>query len=142
MTRNTGQIRKTVRILMRIARVCIDMQAQFSKGKGPNPAETSLPVDFVRAWLYLLICQLNLTQDTSSTARSKALRCEIHLGTAIRAVMTKFEGKPLPEMRAPVPSELSVFFVYQVLQDMTGDLPGVSSSYWEYFTQLVCCNPL
>jgi hypothetical protein len=141
MTRNTGQIRQTVQTLMGIARFCIDMQAQLSKSKGPNPAETNLPVEFVRAWFHLLICQLNLTQETISTARRKASRCENHLHTAIEAVMTKFEGKPLPELRAPVPSELSVFFVHQVLQDMTGDLPGVSNSYWEYFTQLVCYIP-
>jgi hypothetical protein len=141
MTRNIRQIKKTVQVLMRIARFCIDRQAQLSRGKGPNPAETNLPIEFVRAWFHLLLCQLNLTQETISTARKKASRCEDDLVKAMEAVMTKFEGKPLPELRAPVPSELSVFFVHRVLQDMTADLPGVSNSYWEYFTQLVCYIP-
>ena len=137
MKRNTGQIRKVVRILMRVARICIDMQAQLSEGKGPNPAQTNLPVEFVRAWFHLLICQLNLTRETISTARRQASRCENHLRAAIDAVMTKFEGKPLRKLRAPVPSELSVFFVHQVLQNMTGDLPDVLKVYSEYFPKLV-----
>ena len=141
MKRITERTRGTVEVLMRIARVSIDMQAQLSKGKGPNPAETNLPVEFVKAWFHLLICQLNMTGETISAARGKAYKCEKNLDTAIETVMTKYDGKPLSELRAPIPSELSVFFIYQILQDMTGDLPGVSSSYWEYFTQLVCKMP-
>jgi len=141
MKRNTRQIQLTLETLMRIARVSIDMQAQLSKGKGPNPTETNLPVEFIKSWFHLLICQLNLTQETISTARRKALKCESDLDAAMESVMTKFEGKPLPELRAPIPSELSAFFIHQVIQDMTGDLPSISDSYWEYFSQLVCPTP-
>jgi len=141
MKRNTRHIQVTLETLMRIARVSIDMQAQLSNGKGPNPIETNLPVEFIKSWFHLLICHLNLTQEAISIARRKALKCESDLDAAIEAVMTKFEGKPLPELQAPIPSELSVFFIHQVIQDMTGDSPSISNTYWEYFSQLVRRTP-
>ncbi|USP74004.1 hypothetical protein yc1106_01278 [Curvularia clavata] len=135
-TRNTAEMRETVHTLMRAARLCIDMQAQLSKGKGPNPTETNLPVYFVRAWFDLLICQLNLTQGNISIARKRALSFEQNIDAGIEVVMMHYEGKTLPELRALVPSELSVFFAHRVLQDMTGDFPNVLDTYRKYSIRL------
>lgn len=124
-------------MLMRIARVCTDMQAQLSGGKGPNPAEKVLPVSFVKAWLDLLVCQLNLAPETISIARKKVASCKQNVERAIENVMNDYEGKSLPALRALVPAELSVFLAYRVLQDMTGDFPGVLDTYWKYSMHLV-----
>lgn len=140
MTHNISKMKETIRLLLKIARFCINMQAQLSKGKGPDPAETKLPAtEFVNAWFVLFICLLHLTDEMVGIARKKATKCERCLRRAMEITTTKFQGKPLPQLRAPVPSELSVLFAYRVLQDMTGDMPAVSNTYWNYFTQLVGC---
>ena len=95
----------------------------------------------MRAWFDLLVCQFNLNQRTISAARKKALSCEQNIEAAIEDLMLDYEGKALPNLRALVPSDLSVFLSYRVLQDMTGDFSDISDTYWKYYMHLVGYMP-
>lgn len=130
--------RRTIEVLTETATRAIQIQAQLSKGRGPNPIETNLPSEFSNAWYYLLACQLHWHHDTMDVARKQARRRQQQLDRAYYLLVSKFEGKKLAELRGVLPHEFMIFLLKRALKDFTVEQPNLSESYWEYYTELVC----
>ena len=138
MDNKVKELRRAVDVLTSTATRAIEIQAQLSKDKGPNPMETNLPPEIVKAWYYLLICQLQWHPRTMDKSLKQAQKCQQQLGKAYKSILTTFQGKKLIEMRAVLPSEFMTFLVRRAMEGFTNGKPVLLESYWDYYAELVC----
>jgi hypothetical protein len=138
MDGNGKELKRAIEILTSTATRAIKIQAQLSKGKGPDPMEIRLPSAIVKAWYHFLICQLQWHPYTMETAHKQALKCQRQLNQAYHLIVQTFEGKKLNELRAVLPAEFIIFLLKRALQDFTKQQPNILESYWDYYTEMVC----
>lgn len=140
MKANKTQAQRSVDLLGRVAKKAMQTQHQLSYGKGPNPHEVKLPVNFVRAWYYLLSSMLNMTwtPDANQRALKYARRFERELDAGYDIVFGgQDEGRRLLEVRAVLPAELPVLLIRRVIEGVDGNNPSTEKACWDYFGKLV-----
>lgn len=118
------------------------MQAQLSRGKGPDPFDVTLPSEFVQAWYHLVACILLWKWNALDSSRKHARKCRHELSKAYDALMSKPKGKKLLETKSLLPPDLAVFCVKMVLDGIPSEQPDICKAYWEYHTELVRCTIL
>lgn len=101
-----------------------------------------LPSEFVEAWLHLFMSILTCRDSLLETSRKEARKCQQKLEQAWKILFQNYEGKKLEELKAPLPSELVVFFAKTSLKDFTGHHEGILDTYWRYFRMLVMIPPI
>lgn len=140
MNANKTQAQKSVARLAAAAEVATQIQHQLSYGKGPNPREVKLPVNFVRAWYYLLSSILNMTwtPDANQRALKYARRFGRELGTGYDIVFGGRDyGRRLLEVRSVLPAELPALLIRRVIEGVDGNNPSTEKACWDYFGKLV-----
>lgn len=140
MKANKTQAQRSVDLLGKVAKKAMQIQHQLSYGKGPNPREIKLPVNFVRAWYYLLSSILNMTwtPDANQRALKYARRFERELDTGYDIVFGgQDQGRRLLEVRSVLPAELPVLLIRRVIEGVDGSNPSTEKACWDYFGKLV-----
>lgn len=140
MKANKTQARRSVDILGKVAKKAMQAQHQLSHGKGPDPREVKLPVNFVRAWYYLLSSMLNMTwtSDANERALKYARRFERELDAGHDIVFGGENlGRRLLEVRAVLPAELPALLIRRVIEGVDGNNPSTEKACWDYFGKLV-----
>jgi hypothetical protein len=128
---------RIIGVLTDAATRAIEMQAQLSRGKGPDPFDVTLPSEFTKAWYHLFACILLWKWDALDSSWKHARKCKRELEKAYDALMSKSKGKELLEMKSLLPIDLAVFCIKTVLDGIPNDQPDICEAYWEYHTELV-----
>lgn len=126
-----------IRNLTELAKSVVNMQAQLSQGKGPDPLETNLPPEFIKAWIHLFACLINWRPETMRVAVRHANKCCSAVNKAYHLLLQNIDGKLLTEFRAVLPSELLVFLAKGLLDGVTGEQETIIETYWSYYHQIV-----
>ena len=108
-----------------------------------SPSEkinAEIPVELVRAWMYLILAMIHafLDVETSSSYLSTASLL-VHSG--MKAMLKSLGPKSLLDSSSVLPREVLSMIGLGLLGDVTGDHPSIIDTYSEYLKYLVgCCR--
>ena len=133
------QPEKRIHLLKKLTMLAKDMprlREQLAQGKGPDPVEVDLPLDFAKSWIYLLLCHIHGRSETGHRACNHLRK---HCGlfkNGLDAVGTVVNGKPFAELYAPLPSDILPLFVKRMLPAPDSNFPRLVDTYKIYRTNL------
>ncbi|PYI02686.1 hypothetical protein BO78DRAFT_472434 [Aspergillus sclerotiicarbonarius CBS 121057] len=136
---------RTLNTLDRISALGRKLQAQLSSGKGPDPTQTDIPREFVRAWYHALLCMLYWSPRDMEPAYKQSQACWKFLVLGRKKLLKRSDVRNVRELEAVLPTGLLIFMADSLVNDFTEQFPTTKVAYLEYFTELefnVKENPL
>lgn len=137
--RPKSTLRYALNVLDEISKLGKQLRNQLSAGKGPDPTQTDIPQEFVRAWYHALLCMLYWSPQNMESAYKQSQSCRRALLSARRKMLKRQDGPTLRNLEAVLPTGILVFMLHSLLDDFTKEYPKTRAVYWEYYAELVSC---
>lgn len=135
--KRTPLLRRTLSVLREISDLGKQLRTLLSAGKGPDPTETDIPRDFIRAWYHALLCMLYWSPLNMEAAFKQSQSCRRFLLSARRKLLKVPGGSSLRDLEVVLPTGILVFMAHSLLKDVTQQYPQTRAACWEYYAGLV-----
>ncbi|OCK78762.1 hypothetical protein K432DRAFT_383652 [Lepidopterella palustris CBS 459.81] len=144
-----GQFDVIVKDVAGLARVTDEIKQELFTGKDPRDYVTTVPHEFIQAWMLSLMYFVMFTTEHSSRSASHIRRCKERLLQGRMKMIERLQPINIREREAVLPLGITCLLLGQLLHDSNGpllpDRHRLTSFYWTYlqgFTKVVHDQPL
>ena len=139
--RASGQFDVVVRDISSLARVTNEIKLELFSGRDAPDYVTTVPHEFIQAWMLCLMYFIMFTTEYSSHSVSHIRRCKERLLQGRVKMIERLQTVNIHDMEAVLPLGITSLLLGQLLQDNQGplipDRHRLTSFYWEYLQSFV-----
>ena len=136
-----GQFDVVVRDMSNLARVTNEIKLELFSGRDARDYVTTVPHEFIQAWMLCLMYFVMFTTEYSSHSVSHIRRCKERLLQGRVKMIERLQTVNIHDMEAVLPLGVTSLLLGQLLQDNQGplipDRHRLTSFYWEYLQSFV-----
>jgi len=136
-----GQFDVVVRDMSSLARVTNKIKLELFSGRDARNYVTTVPHEFIQAWMLCLMYFIMFTTEYSSHSVSHIRRCKKRLLQGRVKMIERLQTVNIHDMEAVLPLGITSLLLGQLLQDNQGplipDRHRLTSFYWEYLQSFV-----
>lgn len=136
-----GQFDVVVRDVLSLARVTNEIKLELFSGRDARDYVTTVPHEFIQAWMLCLMYFIMFTTEYSSHSVSHIRRCRERLLQGRVKMIERLQTVNIHDMEAVLPLGVTSLLLGQLLQDNQGplipDRHRLTSFYWEYLQSFV-----
>ena len=136
-----GQFDVVVRDMSNLARVTNEIKLELFSGRDARDYVTTVPHEFIQAWMLCLMYFVMFTTEYSSHSVSHIRRCKERLLQGRVKMIERLQTVNIHDMEAVLPLGVTSLLLGQLLQDNQGplipDRHQLTSFYWEYLQSFV-----
>ena len=139
-TDNYANRRQHRRFFGRLSKKLEDIRRQLDNGRGPLPWELTLPTEFVRVWVRILVHLTVVATDPKIEAWTTSDRlgmCENLLDKGRKKLYTSIAQQPISETEAVIPVGIVSLIIAKLIKDVTSGQQDIAVTYFEYSKKLV-----
>ena len=136
-----GQFDTVARDVLSLARVTNEIKLELFSGRDARDYVTTVPHEFIQAWMLCLMYFIMFTTEYSSHSVSHIRRCRERLLQGRVKMIERLQTVNIHDMEAVLPLGVTSLLLGQLLQDNQGplipDRHRLTSFYWEYLQSFV-----
>ena len=136
-----GQFDVVARDVLSLARVTNEIKLELFSGRDARDYVTTVPHEFIQAWMLCLMYFIMFTTEYSSHSVSHIRRCRERLLQGRVKMIERLQTVNIHDMEAVLPLGVTSLLLGQLLQDNQGplipDRHRLTSFYWEYLQRFV-----